>query len=222
MSDWTDEARARLEADIRGEPFDGVYLLTRQRADIRAALGEIRRLTEKLQEWSDWEAMLHAQLERVVGGSGRGCDSLVETLRLRLQDREREIDRKERGYAAIIKMERDARDQFRERAEAAEAKLAEAQRKLALWESLPASMREYGIETGDLPVNVGAAIAQAIGTLRAKVQRLRGVLGLVLIETGLQAHKHGCPERLRRPAQWDQTLPCAGCAAEAALRGGGE
>ena len=98
-----------------------------------------------------------------------------------------------------------------------EAKLAEAQWKLALWESLPASMREHGIETGNLPVNVGAAIAQAIGTLHAKVQRLTGVLGLVLTETGLQAHKHGCPERLRRPAQWDQTLPCAGCAAEAAL-----
>ena len=80
-----------------------------------------------------------------------------------------------------------------------------------------ASMREHGIETGNLPVNVGAAIAQAIGTLLAKVQRLTGVLGLVLTETGLQAHKHGCPERLRRPAQWDQTLPCAGCAAEAAL-----
>ena len=104
-----------------------------------------------------------------------------------------------------------------DRAYAAEAKLAEAQRKLALWEGLPASMREHGIETGNLPVNVGAAIAQAIGTLRAKVQRLRGVLGLVLTETGLQAHKHGCPERMRRPAQWDQTLPCAGCAAEAAL-----
>ena len=41
--DWTDEAKARLEADISGEPFDGVYLLTRQRADIRAALEEIER-----------------------------------------------------------------------------------------------------------------------------------------------------------------------------------
>ena len=60
-------------------------------------------------------------------------------------------------------------------------------------------------------------VADDIRAALGEIRRLRGVLGLVLTETGLQAHKHGCPERLRRPAQWDQTLPCAGCAAEAAL-----
>ena len=131
MSDWTDETRARLVREEERLRYKAANLQGRGKTvmaaqelvvadDIRAALGEIERLTEKLQQWSDWEAMLHAQLERVVGGSGRGCDSLVETLRLRLLEREKKIDLKEKGYTAIIKMERDARDQFRERAEKAE------------------------------------------------------------------------------------------------------
>ena len=57
MSDWTDERKARLEADIRGEPFDGVYLLTRQRADIRAALGEIER--RRAEAAAAWKSAIH-------------------------------------------------------------------------------------------------------------------------------------------------------------------
>lgn len=46
----------------------------------RAAVCEDReRLNAKLQEWTDWEAMLHTTLERAVGGRGT-CDSLVDTL----------------------------------------------------------------------------------------------------------------------------------------------
>ena len=128
MTDWSDEVEARLEEELDGLNQRSMKSLHN---DIRAALGEIERMEKKLQEWSDWEAMLHTQLERVVGGSGRGCDSLVETLRLRLLAREKEIDRKEQGYVAIIKMERDARDQFRERAEAAEAEVERLRRALA-------------------------------------------------------------------------------------------
>ena len=42
----------------------------------------------------------------------------------RIEELERALARKDQGYPAIIKMERDARDQYRERAEAAEARLA--------------------------------------------------------------------------------------------------
>lgn len=173
---------------------------------------------------TDWTDEVKARLEvdademvkefRSAGSKRQGADiraALGEIERRGPHPDDLGIPRDAAGLSARCAELRDRLVTQGKRAEAAEAKLA-------LWESLPASMREYGIETGDLPVNVGAAIAQAIGTLRAKVQRLTGVLGLVLIETGLQAHKHGCPERKRRPAQWDQTLPCAGCAAEAALR----
>jgi hypothetical protein len=47
--------------------------------------------------------------------------------------------------------------------------------------------------------------------------RLRLVLASVLLEAGMQAHKHGCPNRLHRPAKWDDRRPCAGCRAEEVL-----
>jgi hypothetical protein len=40
----------------------------------------------------------------------------------------------------------------------------------------------------------------------------------VLVEAGMQAHKHGCENRLVRPAQWYEDKPCAGCEAEQVLR----
>ena len=51
----------------------------------------------------------------------------------------------------------------------------------------------------------------------AKLAAVVEALDRVLTESGLQAHKHGCPNRVMRPAQWDQFKPCAGCQAEAAL-----
>lgn len=169
---------------------------------------------------SDWSDEARARTEDFLRVRGGTIPAQAEAdIRAALE----EIERRGLQYPDDLGISRDATSlsarcaELRDRLVAQGKRAEAAEAKLALWESLPASMREYGIETGDLPVNVGAAIAQAIGTLRAKVQRLRGVLGLVLTETGLQAHKHGCPERLRRPAQWDQTLPCAGCAAEAAL-----
>ena len=55
--------------------------------------------------------------------------------------------------------------------------------------------------------------------LRHENERLREALGRVLTEAGLQAHKHGCANKIARPAQWDARLPCAGCQAESALQG---
>lgn len=49
MSDWSDEVEARLEADAQGRGAEGCYLLMRQRNDIRAALGEIKRLKRALE-----------------------------------------------------------------------------------------------------------------------------------------------------------------------------
>lgn len=53
-------------------------------------------------------------------------------------------------------------------------------------------------------------LKQRIGTLEAALNR-------VLTEAGLQAHKHGCLNRLARPARWDEFAPCAGCQGVAAL-----
>lgn len=58
-----------------------------------------------------------------------------------------------------------------------------------------------------------------VARLSAEVERLREALGRVLTEAGLQAHKHGCANKIARPAQWDARLPCAGCQAESALQG---
>lgn len=112
-----------------------------------------------------------------------------------------------------------------------EAKLAEAQN---LLDSLKteAGKAAFALANGwPLPEEV-AALAEVerlhseriehlgkIVSLQAEVERLREALGRVLTEAGLQAHKHGCANKIARPAQWDARLPCAGCQAESALQG---
>lgn len=51
----------------------------------------------------------------------------------------------------------------------------------------------------------------------ANLERVVEATDRVLTEAGMQAHKHGCANRVMRPARWDEFQPCAGCAAEAAL-----
>lgn len=53
--------------------------------------------------------------------------------------------------------------------------------------------------------------------MASPLDEVREALEAVLTEAGMQAHKHGCPQRLKRPAKWDESKPCAGCKAESAL-----
>ena len=62
-----------------------------------------------------------------------------------------------------------------------------------------------------------AEVARLEGASVHDPGRLKEALRRVLTEAGMQAHKHGCPNRLVRPARWDEHRPCAGCEAEAAL-----
>lgn len=63
----------------------------------------------------------------------------------------------------------------------------------------------------------GCRTCRCADAAEAKLARCVEALRRVLTEAGMQAHKHGCPNRLVRPARWDEHRPCAGCEAEAAL-----
>lgn len=117
----------------------------------------------------------------------------IRELELQVERLRKELSRRETAHLETIKL--------RERAE---AKLAE------------------GVRTaGDAAcngLNVTSSKRQPEPP-RSEVARLREAPGRVLTEAGLQAHKHGCANKIARPAQWDARLPCAGCQAESALQG---
>lgn len=93
---------------------------------------------------------------------------------------------------------------------------------LADWERRGEALRQIereGKSASDVWALRCASVARAAleGASVHDPGRLKEALRRVLTEAGMQAHKHGCPNRLVRPARWDEHRPCAGCEAEAAL-----
>ena len=86
---------------------------------------------------------------------------------------------------------------------------------LAYRHTVEAQVVELSAQANQLEREAGAA--------QDENQRLLALLDGVLFEAGLQAHSVGCAQRLTRTRVSRGTEgPCRGCAAEAALRGGGE
>lgn len=214
--DWSDEAKARLEEEEKRLRLKAANLQERHGAwslmakqelvvadDIRAALGEIGR--RGLQYPDD------LGISRDAAGLSARCAEL----------RDRLVAQGKRAEAA----EAD-RDEWRETAarrmlgrRAAEAELAEA---LASETALEAEVKRLRADLDLQNKEAERAFRgnqNRIGQLQDEVERLREALGRVLTEAGLQAHKHGCANKIARPAQWDARLPCAGCQAESALQG---
>ena len=161
----------------------------------------------------DWSDEVKARLEEDIYAAGNATGALAQVYAADIRAALGEIERRGLQYPDDLGVSRDAAGLSARCAELRDRLVAQGKRA----EAAEAKLTEAGMGHA-LPDQQCSAIEHK--ALRAEVERLRAALGRVLTEAGLQAHKHGCADKLARPAQWDARLPCAGCQAESALQVG--